>query len=280
MIAAKRRISIATLALAVLACLISGARPGANEALAATAKAKPPLRVLVFSRTTGFRHSSIGAGVAAVHQLGAEHDFRVHSTEDAKAFRRRNLRRYAAVVFLNTTGTVLNGRQKGAFKRYIRRGGGYVGIHSAADTEHQWPFYNRLVGALFLNHPLQQLAFFDNEAPRHPATTHLDPRFLALDEFYAFKRNPRRRVRVLLTIDEQTYLPDPNTSHLPGGSPSSGRMGDHPMSWCRNVAKGRSFYTALGHEAYLYSEGWYLQHLLGGIRTATRIVKANCKPDT
>jgi type 1 glutamine amidotransferase len=160
----------------------------------------------------------------------------------------------------------------------MRRGGGYVGIHSAADTEHEWRFYDRLVGALFRSHPLQQLAWFDNEAPDHPATAHLDGRFLAFDEFYSFKRNPRPNVRVLLTIDEDTYFPDPNTSDLPGNDPpATGYMGDHPMSWCHRNVGGRAFYTALGHEPYLYASGWYRRHILGGIQTAAGRVKASCR---
>lgn len=262
----------------VLAVLV-GALAGAASADPATTEraAGKSFRVLVFSRTTGFRHHSIPTGVNAIHELGREYGFRVRNTENPEVFRPRKLRRFAAVVFLNTTGTVLNRVRKRAFKRYIRRGGGYVGIHSAADTEHDWPFYERLVGALFLSHPLQQPARFNNEAPKHPATAHLDPRFWSFDEFYSFKRNPRARVRVLLSIDEGTYLPDPNTSHLEGAG-VSGRMGDHPMSWCHRVGKGRSFYTALGHEPYLYSVGWYRRHVLGGIRVAAGVAKANCRP--
>jgi type 1 glutamine amidotransferase len=85
-------------------------------------------------------------------------------------------------------------------------------------------------------------------------------------------------VRVLLTIDESTYSPDPNTSNLPGNTPSSGVMGDHPMSWCHDNLGGRAFYTALGHESYLYQQEWFRTHLLGGILTAAKQVKAGCKP--
>jgi type 1 glutamine amidotransferase len=165
-----------------------------------------------------------------------------------------------------------------ATQEYKRRGGSYVGIHSAADTEHDWPLYGRLVGAWFKSHPIQQTADFVNEAPTHPATSHLAPRFNVFDEFYSFKSNPRPDVRVLLTIDESTYDPDPNTTHLPGNTPSSGVMGDHPMSWCHDNLGGRVFYTALGHENYLYELDWFRQHLLGGILTATKRIKATCKP--
>ena len=270
-----RRALAAALALAAGSLLAGFA--GAGSPARGEAADEDAFGVLVFSRTTGFRHASIPSGVAAIQALGAENGFDVTATEDPARFNRRELREFEAVIFLNTTGTVLDPAQKRAFRRYIRRGGGYVGIHSAADTEHEWPFYLRLVGAEFLSHPLEQTAEFVNEAPRHPATAHLGPRFTVFDEFYSFVTNPRPDVRVLLSIDESTYSPDPNTTDLPGGTPASGVMGDHPMSWCHDNVGGRAFYTALGHENYLYELDWYRRHLLGGILTATRQVRANCR---
>jgi cytochrome c len=110
-------------------------------------------RVLVFSKTAGFRHTSIGAGLAAIRKLGQENGFAVDATEDAGAFTAKNLARYRAVVWLNTTGDVLDATQQDNFERYIQAGGGYVGIHSATDTEYGWPWYGRLAGAWFNGHP-------------------------------------------------------------------------------------------------------------------------------
>jgi uncharacterized protein len=239
---------------------------------------EPEFEVMVFSKTAGFRHLSIPDGINAIRELGAENDFAVEATEDAGQFNPKNLRRFEAVIFLLTTLDVLDPNQQRALRKYMKRGGGFVGIHSAADTEHEWPFYGRLLGTWFLAHPLQQPADFVNEAPTHPATAHLEPRFNVFDEHYSFKSNPRPDVRVLLSIDEGTYSPDPNTSNLPGGTPTTGVMGDHPMSWCHDNAGGRTFYTALGHESYLYTQDWYRKHILGGILTATKMVKAGCKP--
>jgi uncharacterized protein len=251
----------------------------------AVARAQEELDVLVFSRTTGFRHLSIPFGIEAIREIGAANGFTVEATEDPAQFTTPNLERFEVVVFLSTTGTVLDDPQRRAFMRYVRRGGGYVGIHSAADTEYEWPFYGSLVGAYFLSHPLQQSATIVNEGPDHPATAHLEPRFTTFDEFYSFRTNPRENVRVLLSIDESTYSPDPNTTNLPGGTPTSGVMGDHPMSWCHDFRRprggkrgGRAFYTALGHENYLYELDWFREHLLGGILTAARAVRANCRP--
>ena len=251
--------------IAVLAAILA-----VSPLLPAAPAQEPPaaeqFRVLVFTRTTGFRHPSIPDGIAAIRRLGREHGFGVHATEEPRAFTDENLRRYAAVVFLSTTGTVLEGPQKSAFERYIRAGGGYVGIHSAADTEYDWPFYGRLIGAYFQSHPAPQSATLVREDVRHPATAHLEPRSEVFDEFYSFRRNPRQDAHVLLSIDESTY------------SPGAGAMGDHPMSWCHDIGRGRAFYTALGHEPALYSQRWYRRHLLGGIRAAVRRVAADCSP--
>lgn len=260
------------------AVLGGGATAGALSLLGGRAGAAAPrgFSVLVFSRTTGFRHASIETGVETIRQLGAEHGFTVHATEDPAIFASPLLDRFATVVFLNTTGTVLDTEeQRRGLRRHVRRGGGWVGVHSAADTEYDWPFYADLVAAHFKCHPVQQAASFDREGGTHPATAHLPERFPVFDEFYSFRTNPRPDVQVLLTIDESTYLADPNTSNIPfqadgtfvpGFYPGeTGYMGDHPMSWCHANLGGQVFYTALGHEAYLYFTDWFRRHLLGGI---------------
>lgn len=281
---APMQIRLALIVVLVAIIALAGAVP-AGAAAPKPAPEEEGFDVLVFSRTTGFRHVSIPFGIEAIREIGAENGFRVEATEDPAQFTLGNLRRFEAVVWLSTTGTVLDDAQKRAFMKFVRRGGGYVGIHSAADTEYDWPFYGRLVGAYFLSHPLQQTATIVNEAPDHPAAAHIEGSFTTFDEFYSFRTNPRPNVRVLLSIDESSYSPDPNTTNLPGGTPTSGIMGDHPMSWChdnnpgrRGKPGGRTFYTALGHENYLYELDWYRDHLLGGILTAAKQVEANCAP--
>jgi type 1 glutamine amidotransferase len=211
--------------------------------------------VLVFSATEGFRHESIAAGVAAVRSLGARHGFAVDATEDPSAFTDRRLARYAAVVWLNTTGDVLDGAQQGAFRRYVRRGGGFAGVHSAADTEYGWRWYGRLLGARFRRHPAVQSATIRVVDRRHPSTRALPRRWQRTDEWYDFRAQPRRGVRVLALLDEGSYA---------GGS-----MGArHPIAWYRRFQGGRSWYTALGHTAESYAEPRLRAHLLGGIRWA------------
>jgi type 1 glutamine amidotransferase len=275
------RLARALAAAVLLAGVAVAAGGAANGSDGAAARGmEDPSRVLVFSKTASFRHASIPVGIAAIEQLGAENGFEVVATEDSNAFKGPYLRRFDAVVFLLTTGDVLDDRRQLSLKRFIKRGGGYAGIHSASDTEHEWPYYGGIVGARFKSHPIQQTASFDNEAPDHPATKHLAERFTVFDEFYSFNRNPRPYVRVLLTIDESTYSPDPNTTNLPGGTPATGVMGDHPMAWCHTKRGSRVFYTALGHEPYLYETPWFLRHILAGIQYASGDIEADCEPRT
>lgn len=240
-----------------------------------------PFKLLLYTRTGGFRHTSIPFAIEAIRGLGSEHDFTVDATEDPNAFTDENLTQYRVVAFVNTTGEILDDAQQRAMERFVAAGGGFVGVHSAADTEYEWPFYARLIGAYFRNHPIQQLGVFVNEAPDHPSTAHLPERWLIFDEFYSFRASPREQVRVLLSIDESTYLQDPNTSNLPTPEGEfqegeTGTMGDHPMSWCHDNLGGRAWYTELGHSEYLYVLPDYLQHLAQGILTAARRVEADC----
>ena len=217
--------------------------------------AKSGFAVLIFSKTAGFRHDSIPQGIAAIEALGAEHGFAVDSTEDARRFTDATLVRYKVVVFLNTTGDILDPDEKAAFERYIGSGGGFVGIHSASDTEYRWPWYGRLVGAYFASHPAIQHATIHIADPNHPSTKSLPGSWERTDEWYNFRSNPRGAVQVLVTLDESTY--------------SGGAMGaDHPIAWCRRIDRGHSWYTAMGHTAESYAEPLFLLHLLGGIESS------------
>ncbi|GGW94636.1 ThuA domain-containing protein [Streptomyces lomondensis] len=224
-------------------------------------------RVLVFSKTAGFRHDSIPEGVAAVQQLGEQGGFTVDATENAGAFTSSNLRRYAAVVFLSTTGDVLDARQQRAFEGYIRAGGGYVGVHAAADTEYDWAFYGGLAGAYFQSHPAIQPATVHVEDHAHPATSGLERAWNRTDEWYNYRSNPRERAHVLASLDESSYT---------GGT----MRGDHPIAWCQDYQGGRSFYTGGGHTKESFAEPAFREHLLGGIRWAIGDAQADCRPET
>jgi type 1 glutamine amidotransferase len=226
-------------------------------------------RILVFTKTTGFRHASIPAGLRAVRELGRRDGLGVDATEDSGAFTLANLARYRAVVFLSTTGDVLTGAQQTAFEHFSRAGGGFVGVHAAADTEYGWPWYGRLLGARFKSHPQIQQATIHVTTRRYPSTAGLPRTWIRVDEWYNFRPNPRPLVRVLATLDETSY------------SPGDGAMGaDHPIAWSHEFQGGRAWYTAGGHTDESYSEPLFRNHLLEGIRyaaglTPPRIVGVN-----
>jgi cytochrome c len=208
----------------------------------------PTFSILVFSKTAAFRHDSIPAGINAVRQQGSLRGFSVDASEDATVFTDDALAKYKVVVFLSTTGDVLNAAQEAAFERFIRRGGGFVGVHSATDTEYDWPFYGALVGAYFDGHPDIQNATIQVEDPAHPAAASLPRPWTRRDEWYNFRRNPRANVTVLATLDERTY--------------SGGTMApDHPIIWSHTYEGGRAFYTALGHTQESFSEASFVEHL-------------------
>jgi type 1 glutamine amidotransferase len=240
----------------------------AGTAVAATAgpaqAADPAYQVLVFSKTAGFRHDSIPVGIQAIRDLGTANNFTVTATEDATAFSTTNLARFRTVVFLNTTGDVLNAGQQTAFESYVNGGGGFVGVHSAADTEYDWPYYGQLVGAWFASHPAIQQANVNVEDRTHAATAHLPQTWTRTDEWYNYRTNPRSQVRVLASMIESSY--------------SGGTMGDHPIAWCHPQASGRAFYTGLGHTQASYAEAAFRAHLLGGIRYAAGWAPAACTP--
>ena len=227
--------------------------------------AQPRFSVLVFTKTEGDRHASIEDGIVALKQLGIERDFTVTATENAAAFHPDSLVHYDAVIFLNTTGDVLNAQQQDAFKRYIEAGGGFAGIHAAADTEHDWPWYGKLVGAYSESSPSDTNAsegtiFVADQV--HPSTEMLPSRWTRTDKWYNYSSNPRGAVHVLMTTDEESY--ESNTMDY-----------DHPIAWVHEQGDGRAFYTGLGHAKGSYSEDLFLEHVLGGIEWAAGVAEGD-----
>lgn len=209
-------------------------------------------RILLFSKTAGFTHGSIPTATTAIRNAAEQAGFIVDNSNDADLFNATDLANYDAVVFLMTSGNILNNAQQDAFEAYIQSGNGYVGVHSATDTEYQWPWYGDLVGAYFANHPNIQQATIDIEDAAHPSTAMLDSPWVRTDEWYNFQTNPRDSVNVLMTLDESTY--------------NGGNMGDdHPIAWYHEYDGGRSFYTAGGHTNASYGDEDFIAHILGGI---------------
>ena len=219
-------------------------------------KREGPPKILVFSKTMGFRHTSIPVGIERLQAIAKEEGYLIDTTENAERFNEANLEKYAAVVFLSTTGNVLDAKQEAAFERYIQAGGGYVGVHAASDTEYDWKWYGQLVGGYFDSHPegLQQAQFevvdTDFIATKFFGQTRWDRE----DEIYNF-RSVFPGNKVLVKVDESSY---------DGGNMS----GDHPISWYKEYDGGRSFYTAMGHTDASYEESEFVEHLKGGLAYA------------
>ena len=225
--------------------------------------------LLVFSKTLLYRHASITNGIAAIQKLGTKHHFRVDATEDAAQFTTTNLAKYKVIVFLSTSGDILNEEQQAAFQTWLRSGGGFVGIHAAiagkVATAGSWPWYAKLLCTEFHHHPAVTQATVHVEDAGNPSTAHLPRDWIRTDEWYNFETSPRGRVRVLASLDETSY--------------QGGTMGrDHPVAWCRKFEGGLVWYTALGHTEASYNEPLFLQHLLGGIELVAGRKEASFTP--
>ena len=226
-----------------------------DELIAGTDPLESP-RVLLFSETRDFRHDSTETAITALEELAASAGMQTDRAADSNGlFTDTNLANYDAVVWVLTSGDVLDDNEQAAFERYIREGGGYAGIHAASFTEFEWPWYGRLVGAYFNSHPEIQIATQDVEDRSHSSTAHLGARWTRTDEWYNYRTNPRSMVNVLLSLDESSY--------------TGGTMGeDHPSAWYHDFDGGRSWYTGGGHTEASYSEPDFRAHLLGGLRYA------------
>lgn len=211
-------------------------------------------QVLVFSKTAAFRHQSIPKGVTTLKTLLATEAIAMQHTEDARIFTDDQLAQFGAVIFLSTSGNILDAAQKGALQRFIRSGKGFVGIHAASDTEFEWPWYGQLVGGYFVSHPAVQEAKLEILDTQHLATKDLPQTWIHRDEWYDF-RDVRPGLHILMNLDEQSY--------------QGGKMGKfHPIAWYQEFDGGRSFYTGLGHTEEAYDSANFQKHLLGGIQYA------------
>ncbi|MBM3275240.1 MAG: ThuA domain-containing protein [Candidatus Sericytochromatia bacterium] len=225
--------------------------------IAAAPPSPPAYEVLVFTRTEGYRHDAIPDAVAAMREIGAGAGFRVDATEDPATFDPVRLKRYRAVVFLLTSGDVLDPGHEAALQEFVRQGGGFVGVHSACDTEYGWPWYGHLVGTRFAWHPWIQQATVRVVAD-HPSTRGLPREWPRTDEWYNYRHLPAG-VTVVASLDERTYW---------GGW--HGRS--HPVAWYRDFEGGRTFYTAMGHTRESYADPLFKAHLAGAIRFAAGVI--------
>ncbi len=218
-----------------------------------TASARPNKKqMLVYTHTNGYRHASIETGVATLLNLARQEGIRMDHTEDSLLFNEVNLSKYQLVVFLSTTGDVLGADQEKAFQKFVEGGGAFMGIHAATDTEYEWPWYGKLVGAYFESHPEEQEAVLQVTNSKHPATAHMSPSWKHYDEWYNFK-NINPDIQVLMQLDEKSYQ---------GGTNGA----NHPIAWFHENAGGRAFYTGLGHTDTTFNNPIFQEHLRGGLR--------------
>ncbi|MDX1331417.1 MAG: ThuA domain-containing protein [Robiginitalea sp.] len=210
------------------------------------------LRMLVFTKTNGYRHQSIAKGVATLRELAQMEGILLDHTEDSLQFNPETLSKYTLVVFFFTTGGVLCPEQEQAFRDFMEGGGNFMGIHAATDTEYDWPWYGRLVGAYFESHPEQQQASLRVVNRDHPSTSPLPELWSHFDEWYNF-RDLQPGLNVLINLDESSYK---------GGTNGE----SHPIAWYHTKAGGRAFYTGLGHTDAAFDDPTFRKHLSGGMR--------------
>ncbi len=217
--------------------------------------------VLLFSRTNGWHHESIKDGVDAIRILGEKHHFNVEWQENPAWFTDEKLTKYQAIIFLNTTGDILNEEQQKAMEKFIKSGKGFVGIHSASDTEYDWEWYTKLVGRMFVIHPQIQTGYLQLLNRRFPGLNDMHDRQMFTDEWYTFGEEKEKGLNYIISIDETSYAPKADW-----GKVKSDGMGKfHPIAWYHDYDGGRSFYTAMGHLPRVFQDDKYLNHLFGGI---------------
>lgn len=225
------------------------------------AQEKEPLRILVFSKTGGFRHESISSGVKMIYDKSKENSWLVTCTEDPAFFTETFLSAFDVFVFMNPTGDVFDAEQQRAFEKTMERGKGFVGIHASADFEYEWAWYGDLNGAFFLTHPPGQEATVIIENTNHPAMKPFEglKTYTTFDEWYTFRENPRGKVNVLATLDESTIKKFSNDKW---------KMGDHPLIWWQEKGSIRSFYTVFGHTHEAFRDSKVIEHITAAINWA------------
>ncbi len=218
-------------------------------------------KALLVTTTNGFHHESLHAGVLAIQQLGAKNYFDVELLAGSGGFNDKYLEQFKVIIFLNTTGDILDSAKQKAMERFIQSGKGFVGIHSASDTEYGWDWYTRLVGRMFHIHPAVQTAKINIVDPGFPGLQGFVQNQLFTDEWYEFGPEKVSDLRYILSIDETSY-----DHRAKWGEKVAMGMGKlHPIAWYHNFDGGRSFYTAMGHVPAVFSDPAFLNHLYAGI---------------
>lgn len=251
--------------LAALLCIVTPAAAWADS----------QFKLLVIATPSKYHYEYIPVARDSLQQLARLHAFDMTFTSDPAVFD-GDLRPYAAVMFLNTPAEQLSDTQRRHFEAYMRAGGNAIVVHRAAIIPaNAWPWYEKMVGRSFINHPMIQTAVIDVVDKGFPAAFGLPDHWIWSDEYYVTNDPFGVKISPVLNVDEASYDP---TRIWPGqvGKPM-GR--NHPEAWYHAYEKGRVFVTLLGHTADMYRDDRYLQHLLGGIYwTATGRGQTGARP--
>jgi type 1 glutamine amidotransferase len=214
-------------------------------------------KILVFTKTEGHRHKSIPTGIKLMSELAGKNNWNISFSEDSNDFTDENLKQYDVLVFLNTTGDLYDEGQKEALKTYMVKGNGFVGIHAASNTEMEWSWFTKMIGATFRDHPkVQKATLYIDKSSEHPAINHLKETEVFKDEWYNFIKPVGKYVNVLAYLDEDSYEGKKmNTKN-------------HPITWYHNYDGGRVFYTGMGHTNEIYEDTRFEKLIQGAIRWA------------
>ncbi len=220
-------------------------------------------KALLITKTAGWHHESINQGVEAIKALAVRNFFDVQWHQDAVDITDNYLKNFQVIIFLNTTGDIFKEEEQKSIERFIQSGKGYVGIHSASDTEYEWPWYTKLVGRMFHIHPVIQTAKINLTSTKFPGLQGFTDRPLWTDEWYEFLPETTTGLNYILSVDESTY--NPKADWASKNVKGIGMGNFHPIAWYHEFDGGRSFYTALGHVPAIYSEPAFLNHIYAGI---------------
>ena len=247
------RLALAT-AIIVAAC-------GAATPAQPTQTGRTPARILYLTHSAGFNHEVLPFSEQVLTELGRRSGtFEVTASKDCALISEPALRQFSAVVFYTTGELPIDDTQKSALMAFVRGGKGFIGIHSATDTFYKWPEYGEMIGGYFDGHPWHQEVRVKVEDRQHASTRHLSDPLSIRDEIYQFRSWSRDRVHVLLSLDPASVdLSNPDVRRTDR---------DFALSWTRQFGSGRVFYTALGHEADVWRDERFRQHLVGGIEWA------------
>ena len=209
----------------------------------------------MITETKGWVHDSIESGLKLIQKIGNKNIFNVYHSDNSSVITYKNLKEIKTIIFLNTTEEILTDVEQKVMESFIKSGKGFVGVHAAADTEYNWQWYGKLVGAYYRNHP--EVMNGKILTINHKITNHLDSEWEIEDEWYNFEY-VNYDINILLHLDEDSYIGGEHPDY-------------HPITWYHEYDGGRSFYTGLGHTKEVYDDERFIKLLEKGILYASYV---------